>query len=1020
MKDDQKLVGVESYDATLVGGDTAKVRGDTGVVGGRGNGQMMDISLYFSDSVGDPYKDPQGVLNYELRDVLLKDDSGKVTQEIKGVTFPKDWSQHASNTVATKYFRREGIPGTGREKDIRQLIGRVGRKISRWGVEQEYFGEGAAGNLEKEIAVASAKQIGAYNSPVWFSVGLDSYGLEKESEAYTIDSEGNPILVTNVYANPQASACFILSPEDSIEDMIKVGAVDSAKIFRNGSGIGGDWSHIRSAGEPVTGGGQASGASRFMDVQDATGRVIKSGGITRRAATMQSIAIWHGDAIEVLKHKYKEDVKGRVLIGAGSPHNWESHTFQDLRGQNVNISIRTDDAFWNAYANGDEYSSRRVTDNSVISTRPAKDLATIMAFAAHSCGDPGIQYHGTINRWNTCKNSGEIWASNPCSEYMFLNDSACNLASINLMKFRMDDGGFDVEGFQKAVDLYITTQDIIVSKASYPTKEVARNSHEFRPLGLGYANLGAFIMANGWAYDSDDARNFASAVTALMTSRAYLQSTKLAEAKGAFVRFEENKEPMLEVIGMHKKAALKISKSNGLENIVNAANSNWETATERGGKFGFRNSQVTLLAPTGTIGFMMDCDTTGGEPEFQLIKYKELAGGGSMTIINDSVSLALKNLGYDPDEIKSIVEYINQDMGEDPKKPSLRGTVEGCKLLKDEHLSVFDCAVTSPYGQRSIHPMGHIRMLEAIQPHLSGAISKTVNCPEETTVEEFEYMMHEGHKRGIKALALYRNNSKAAQPLTTGRAGSNDVRLGRGERRHIPSLRQGITQKIKVGEIPLFLRTGEYGDGTLGELFIDSLERGSEVNRLLNVVAVEFSEKLQYGVPLKEAIEIFDKAGKSQISGMTDHKFIKMAHGPEGFIFDWVRAHYLGDISFITPDMLVDTELRPLPEELRVYEGVPKLHLMPMVSGEKMYPGVPSLEETIERISGTNYWKDNGLDTRQTIDKIKRTRSWGREFSDTSVIGRISGKICKCGTMMIGDGKCDKCPKCRTSTGGCG
>ena len=1005
--------------------------------------KKLNIEKYFSQ-FGDPYTDDKNIIKYSPRDVVVKNDSGETVEEIKNAIFPEFWSQNSANTVATKYFRKEGVPKTGREIDLRQLAGRVGKKIAYWGKIQGYFDEKNEKNLEEEIAASTIFQYGAFNSPVWFNVGLDLYGIEQKEDAqpfamffkerisgfspelaeklkdldltsilqksghFYVDTDGKLKTAENYYAHPQASACFISSPEDSIESMIEVGAVTSAVIFKGGSGIGGDWSKVRSAGEPVSGGGYASGAIRFMDLQDSCGRVIKSGGKTRRAATMQSISSWHLDMIDTLKHKYKEEQKAKILIENGSSGKWESHTIQDLRAQNVNISIRTDDEFWQAYEKNEDYIQRPVLGKTPNKPINARKLAEIIAFATHECGDPGIQNHTIINKWNTCKNSGEIWASNPCSEYMFLNNSACNLASLNLMRFRKTDGSFDLDSFYKAVDLYITSQDILVSQASYPLKEMALNSHNFRPLGLGYANLGAYIMSLGLPYDSDEARNIASAITSNMTAEAYLQSTKLAEKLGPFNEFEKNKDCMLEVIEMHRKATKSIPGGNGLEELVESANKKWDEVIERGKKYGFRNAQVTVLAPTGTIGFMMDCDTTGCEPTYSLKTFKELSGGGSMTIVNQTVPLALEKLGYDKESISRIIGYISKN-----------DTIEGCKDLKDEHLPVFDCA-NNPNGTREMQPIGHIRMLGAIQPYLSGAISKTINCPANTSVEDIENMFYEGWKLGVKAVAIYRDGSKAAQPLKTKKSSLLTI-LERGKREPLQGLRIGRIQKVKVGEgdVSVFIIAGEYPDGRLGELFIDSLQRGSEVNRLLNENARQFSEKLQYGMPLENAIEVFDKAGQSQISGLTNHPFIKEAKGIEGFIYDWIRAHYLGDISFVKK---INPELRPLPSELRLYQQVPKLHMIPTVAGERFYPGSPSLEETIEKVSGMNYWQDEGLDTRNTIERIKKTRIWGQDSEEAlSPAGKVSGRTCdKCGNMMVTDGSCWKCPSCKISTGGCG
>lgn len=968
------------------------------------------VEKYFSTPIGDPYKDPKGLIDYEECVASVKDDEGNVIEEIENAIFPKAWGALAKNTVATKYFRKTGVPETGREVDLRQLVGRTTRKIGKWGVQQGYFDKKTAKTLEQELSVASIQQYGAHNSPVWFNLGLDEYelsGEELKGESFYV--RNNKLRKTTKYVG-QVSACFIVSPEDTIKSMMKVSAKISSEIFRRGSGIGGDWSAVRSEGEPISGGGFASGAERFRDVQDAVARVIKSGGKTRRAATMQSLGIWHSDARSTLKHKYQEEVKARVLIEAGCSDQWEGHAIQNLRGQNVNISIRTDDAFWEAYERGEKYPIRYVKSGEVKEEVPARDLAKLLAFTTHQCGDPGVQNHTIINRWHTCKNGGEIRASNPCSEFMFLNNSACNLASLNLMRFRQKDGKFDINSFRKAVDLYITSQDILVSAAAYSEPEIAWNSHIYRPLGLGHANGGAYIMSLGLPYDSDQARDFLAAVTSLMTAEAYLQSTRLAEKLGPFMEFNNNKESMFEVIDMHKKAAGRINKNNGLEEIVDTANSIWDEVKERGQKYGFRNAQVTLEAPTGTIGFMMDVDTTGCEPELSLKKYKELAGGGFMRIVNQTVPLALERLGYDNKSIEEFVNYIDKNE-----------TIEGCPLLKDEHLPVFDCAITAGAGSRSISPMGHIKMLGALQPHLSGGISKTVNCPENTSVEEIENMFYQGWKYGIKALAIYRDGSKAAQPVRTKKK-SSIITLERGEREHIPHLRTGRTQKVRVGGIPLFIRSGEYADGRLGELFMDSLERGSEVNRLLNVTAIEFAEKLQYGAPLEEAIEVFNKAGKSQISGMTDHPFITNVKGLEGFVYNWLRSHYLGNISFVSQDQDMP-ERRPLPWELRIYQQTPKLHLIPTVAGEKMFTEVPSLEETIARISKTNYWldTDEGLDTRETIEKIKRTRRWKSETGqEEELSGKLTGKTCDiCGSLLINDGKCDKCPVCIRATGGC-
>jgi ribonucleoside-diphosphate reductase alpha chain len=990
------------------------------------------VKRHFSRGMSpNPYKDPK--MLYSPRDVVITDKDGEEIERLDGLVFPEGWSQLAANTVGTKYFRKADVPGLpgGRETDVRQMVSRVSRQISEWGQQQGYFDSKNGQNHEYEVAAGALRQQLAFNSPVWFNVGLGYFGAQEEGRTWFVGPEGKePRKVENYYDHPQGSACFISHPGDSISSMMHVFANLSAEVFRNGSGMGSSLYQIRSAGETITGGGAASGAKEFSQVQDAVARVIKSGGKTRRAAVLQNIPVWHPDMFTMIKDKWMQEEKARVLIDAGSPGDWESHTIQDLRGQNVNYSVLCDDSFWRAVEEDGPYALRRVTDGEVSREVRARDLLTQMAFATHGCGDPGIQNFDLMNKYNTCKNFGEIWGSNPCSEYIGHNNSACNLASLNLMKFRNSDGSLDINSFKKAVDLLVTSQDILVDNVSYPSAEIAWNSHILRPLGVGFANLGAYIMSLGLSYDSDEGREFASSVTSLMSAEAFLQSTRLAEKLGSFKEFERNKESALEVMGLHRESARKIPSRNGNEGVVAAANQAWDEAIERAGKHGWlRNSQTSLLAPTGTIGFMMDCDTTGGEPDTALVKYKQLAGGGQYKIVNGTVSLALERLGYDEDTRKKIVAHIDE-----------KDTIEGSPDLKDEHLPVFDCAFKPVNGERNIAYMGHLEMLGAIQPHVSGAISKTLNCPEDTTVEEIKEIMHQGWKLGIKSVAIYRDNSKAAAPISQGGAGKLEI-IARGEREHLPPTRRGITQKIKItpeaGEgISLFLRTGEYPRGraqlensgyrgVLGELFIDSLERGSEVGNLLSALAIQFSEKLQAGMHLEDALEVFSRVGASQISGKTDHPYIPSARGPWTFIHDWIAANYLGNIEETRGLAIQGRELRPVPSELRIYQLVPKLHLFPTVAGSAFYDGVPTLEETVQVVSGSNFWLDSQdeLDTRQTLDKIRAKRNWEdvgfEEVVHKGKKGRLTGQSCnKCGKIMIPDGKCWKCV-CGNALGGC-
>jgi ribonucleoside-diphosphate reductase alpha chain len=966
------------------------------------------------------------------RDVYIKNDLGEIIEKIEGIETPLSWSQHAINVAASKYFRRTDVPDEcggkdGKEVSIYSLVSRVAQTIKEWGIQQNYFNEKNGENFRLELEALLIQQYGAFNSPVWFNLGLHKYGIKhEETESFTIDLQtGETVPTKDTYESPTLSACFIISPEDSIESMMDVSAKESSRLFKGGSGIGSSWKKVRGAGEPISGGGIASGAKRFMDVQDSVARVIKSGGKTRRAAVLQCIDINHPDVVEVITHKFINETRGKILIKEGAPYNWESATFQDLRGQNVNISIRVDDEFMKKIAKDEEHEFIARITGKPTGTVKARNLLELIAYSAYQCGDPGIQYDTTINEWHTCPNSGRIEASNPCSEFMFINDSACNLASLNLLKFRKEDGSFDVQSFRNAVKIFITAQDILVSKAGYPSQEVAKNSHEFRPLGLGYANLGAYCMTNAIPYDSDEARHLASVITSIMTGEAYLQSTKLAQVTSPFKHYELNKEPMINVIEKHKDATKKIPSRGGLENLVANANQIWGDVVKEMRNYGARNAQITLLAPTGTIGFLMGCTTTGCEPEMALVKYKNLSGGGTMTLVNDTIPIALKTLGYNNTQIQQIEDYIKSN-----------SRIEDCPLLNQQHVNVFDCAFRNLGGKRSIDPIGHVKMLAAIQPFISGAISKTVNLPDTATVEDIYNIYVMGANLGLKSIAVYRDGSKGAQVLET-RTNGPAIIKNRGDKELLPIEREAKVYANKIGGTKVFIITGEYPINRqsikvssdecwtkrvrLGEIFINCLGRGSEVDQLINGIAMQASTQLQYGVPLREVLSTFEKMGKSDISGFTDHPYIKTARGVFDFVNKLISAHYLGDISFIPKGN--GHELRPLPNELRVYQVVPELHLFPTVAGFKVYPGVPSLEETINNISGTNYWLDNdeGLDTRKTLDKIARVRTWSGSNSPI-LTGTISGETCNtCGTMLIRNGSCKSCPSCATVlAGSCG
>lgn len=825
--------------------------------------------------------DPFGTVEWDLRTAAIKGEGGEVLFEQHDCEIPASWSQLATNVVANKYFY--GEVGTGeREKGVRQLVHRVCRTISEWGVADGYFATQADGErFYRELCWLCLHQTASFNSPVWFNVGLyHQYGVKGAMCNWHWDqTKGEALQPENPYEFPQASACFIQSVQDNMEDIMEL-ARSEAMLFKFGSGTGTDLSSLRSQREKLSGGGRPSGPLSFMRVYDQIAAVVKSGGKTRRAAKMQSLKDWHPDVLEFIECKNREEKKVRTLVEQGYD---PQEAYDTVLFQNANLSVRLSDDFMKAVETDKPWTTRWVTDSTKSGpTYPAREVFTKMAQSAWCCGDPGVQYDTTINRWHTCPNSGRINASNPCSEYMFVDDSACNLASINLMKFRSEDGSFDAKRFQAACRVVFIAQEILVDHASYPTKRIAANSHRFRPIGLGYSNLGSLIMAAGLAYDSDEARGLCGAITSILHGSACHTSTELAAAVGPFEDYEKNRDAMLHVMGMHWE---KVEDIKGCpEYLQEYARNLWDRVLAHGKRHGFRNAQTTVLAPTGTISFMMDCDTTGIEPDIALVKYKQLAGGGMLKIVNQTVPLALQTLGYDEAQIDAIVAYIDK-----------QDTIEGAPGLQTEHVQVFDCAFPPRNGKRSIPWRAHIQMMAAAQPFISGAISKTVNMPKESTPEEVADAYMEGWRLGLKALAIYRDGSKEAQPLNT-KAKSDkttaDKVVAAPRRERLPDTRKSVTHKFSISGHEGYITVGLYPDGRPGELFITMAKEGSTIGGLMDCFGTAVSMSLQYGVPLEVYVNKFSHT-RFEPMGFTKNPDIKIAKSLVDYIFRWLGMTFL-------------------------------------------------------------------------------------------------------------------------------
>ena len=800
---------------------------------------------------------PFDEIEWEFRTAVISNEKGEKIFEQKDVEIPKFWSMTATNVVVSKYFHGKlGTPQ--RERSVKQLVERVARTIANWGVQGGYFASKEDADVfYNELTHLLVNQKMSFNSPVWFNVGNEEH--------------------------PQCSACFINSVQDSMDSILTL-AKTEGMLFKWGSGTGSNLSTLRSSRESLAGGGTASGPVSFMRGFDAFAGVIKSGGKTRRAAKMVILNADHPDITDFVNCKADEEKKAWSLIEAGynGGFNVPGGAYDSVAYQNANHSVRVSDEFMKAVLEDKEWVTKAVTSGKPMEKFRARDLMRQISDAAWICGDPGMQYHSTINAWHTCPNTAPINASNPCSEYMFLDDTACNLASLNLMLFRREDGEFEVESFQKAVEITITAMEIEIDNASYPTPAITQNSFDYRPLGLGYANLGALLMARGLAYDSDEGRSYAAAITSLMCGEAYKQSAVVAGVKAPFKGFAINREPMLNVMKKHGIHAERIDKTVIPEDLWTASRNVWKDVVKVGSQNGIRNSQATVLAPTGTIGFMMDCDTTGVEPDIALVKYKKLVGGGLMKIVNQTVPEALEKLGYDDEQVEHIVAYIDKN-----------DTIEGAPHLKEEHISVFDCAFKPAKGERSIQYMGHIKMMSAVQPFLSGAISKTVNMPTNVTVEDIEQAYVEGWKLGLKAIAVYRDGCKRTQPLSTSLdSEKKEERKVLPPRRRLPDERQSITHKFSIAGHEGYITVGMFLDGMPGEVFITMSKEGSTISGLMDSFATSISIALQYGVPLKVLVDKFSHA-RYEPSGFSNNPEIPIAKSISDYIFRWLGLKFL-------------------------------------------------------------------------------------------------------------------------------
>jgi len=1017
----------------------------------RASGKGLKIERTFSN----PKISPFDQVTWEKRTAEINDDSGKAIFKQESVEVPTGWSPLATKIAVSKYFYGDISHGSdpyrgGRESSVRQLINRVTRTIADWGLAGGYFANPAAAEVfYDELTWLCLNQHGAFNSPVWFNVGLyHQYGIGKGGQKgnYFWNPETDRAeQATSQYEYPQGSACFIQSVKDTMEDIMRL-AASEALLFKYGSGTGSDLSTLRSTREKLSGGGKPSGPLSFLKVYDQVANVVKSGGKTRRAAKMNTLKDWHPDIEEFIEAKQKEERKAWALIEQGYDGNFNGDAYGSIMYQNENLSIRVSDEFMQAAVDGREWWTRRVTDGKLCEQKDARTLLRKIAEGTHVCGDPGMQFDSTIHRWHTCKGTARQNSTNPCSEYLFLDDTACNLASLNLMKFKREDGTFDIERFKAAVRIFITAQEIIVDSASYPVREIAENSHLYRTLGLGYANLGALIMSMGLGYDSDEGRALAGSITAIMTGCSYEQSARMAGAMGPFPGYREaracglekplakdNVAPMHEVIQLHRDHVERIQDSPRFDYLKQEARRCWEDALALGKKHGYRNAQVTVLAPTGTIGFLMDCDTTGIEPDIALVKYKLLAGGGMLKIVNQTVIPALKELGYSPAEIDGIVAHIDQfDTIEDVRDEQTGETLPSG--LREEHLPVFDCAFRPHLGKRSLGYRGHIRMMAAAQPFLSGAISKTVNMQQEATVEDIMNTYIEGWRLGLKAIAIYRDGSKRSAPLNTrktkdmGGSAPGDLTVVEAElavkeqletrvvelekeleslrekvnqpvRNRMPETRIALTHKFDIAGHEGYITVGLYENGQPGELFIQMAKEGSTIGGLMDTVATLVSLSLQYGVPLESLVKKFAYQ-RFEPSGFTKNPDIRNATSITDYVFRWLGCQFINGYKEATGAQKSQPEL-PMKELNEIEKkGVNRPVSDLSRTGEKEIIDVitnPTNSEGTPRAHATTHY-----------DRMKE--ALGNMFMDTPCSNCGSSRVIRAGA-------CGCCTDCGTSQG---
>jgi len=973
---------------------------------------------------------PFDQLEWEKRSAKITGEAGQTIFEQDDIEVPVTWSQLATKVVSSKYFYGD-IENGQRENSVKQLVHRVCRTIADRGKRDGYFAtDEDTEAFYNELTWLCVNQYGAFNSPVWFNVGLfDVYGIGGSKHNFHWDGEKlQAAECENSYEYPQASACFIQSVSDSMEDIMRL-ATSEAMLFKHGSGTGTDLSTLRSSKEKLSGGGKPSGPLSFMRVYDQIAAVIKSGGKTRRAAKMQSLKVTHPDIKEFITCKTEEEKKAWALIEAGYSGDFNNEAYNSVMFQNSNLSVRVTDEFMQAVEKDGKWSTYAITTGEKFEEHSARELMELIAEGTRVCGDPGVQYHSTINRWNTCPSSGTIEASNPCSEYMFLNDSACNLASLNLIKFRKEDGTFDIVAFKRAIRLFIIAQEILVDNGSYPTEAITRNSHLYRPLGLGYANLGSLMMSLALAYDSDQARAIAAAISAILTGIGYATSTEIAAIKGPFTEFHKNADDMLKVINMHRRCACDIPEPHCPDYLRNAAKDAWDQALDAGSKAGFRNTQATVLAPTGTIGFMMDCDTTGIEPDIALVKYKLLAGGGMFKLVNKTVPMALERLGYSAEEIKTICDHINT-----------AETIEDAPGLNPDHLPIFDCAFKPRDGKRFIHYMAHLKMMAAVQPFISGAISKTINMPTESTTEEITKAYMEGWKLGLKAVAIYRDGSKMLQPVQTKKHKDN---AGKAEpaprpfRRRLPDTRHSITHKFSVAEHEGYLTVGLYEDEQPGELFITMAKEGSTVGGLMDVIGTCTSMALQYGVPLITLVDKFRHA-RFEPAGMTSNRDIPFAKSIIDYIFCWMGCQFIPGYADMNMPRRVaasaesknTTTAKELVKKTKdLARKIAEAKAGPKGETRKKpaKPQIP-ISETPVKSAGRSHGKLTGLANRisslvgagvtDESDQLQAEGKVMQQFNAQFQHFQADAPACdRCGAITVRNGSCYKCFNCGNSMG---